>query len=442
MNNKKKRWIALGLAALMTASLAGCGGSKEAKEKESKSGEEAGGEVVVTMPTYRSGEDVGAVFFLPQVERFNEKYKGQYRIEIEESPSNSHTERIKQLALQDDLPAIFQCSDSKWVEDYLIANDKLQDLSEFIDSKPEIKDLMIQDSTDFCTKDGGVYAMPLTVLKPTGLYYNSALFDPEKAITEMSWDEFSKALGDNKIAYQTAEGGWTVNLMLTAILGSLDGGAELLQKGVQEGGLKDFTDPAMVEAFTILQESFLKNGTDNAVGAVYADAANTFYANMTAVLPDGTWIIDKINDPADWANGFDGTKVVGDYYPGNVAIANPCVYDWMVPAGLPEEELNLAYAFLEFINSPEEIEAYILAEGGSAPKLTYSEDFTSALSEKKLLNDFATKLNDDTTYVPYFNNAITESLFLGDFTNLMTELYNGSSTPEEFCEKLTAAAQQ
>ena len=163
---------------------------------------------------------------------------------------------------------------------------------------------------------------------------------------------------------------------------------------------------------------------------------------MTAVLPDGTWIIDKINDPTDWANGFDGAKVVGDYYPGNVAIANPCVYDWMVPAGLPEEELNLAYAFLEFINSPEEIEAYILAEGGSAPKLTYSEDFTSALSEKKLLNDFATKLNDDTTYVPYFNNAITESLFLGDFTNLMTELYNGSSTPEEFCEKLTAAAQQ
>lgn len=460
---RKKRLLAMGLAVIMGASMIGCGGgggaatsksgSEDSKSKsESKSdsdskseskGSEEGGEVVVTMPTYRSGEDVGAVFFLPQVERFNEKYKGKYRIEIEESPSNTHTERIKQLALQDDLPAIFQCSDSKWVQDYLIANNKLQDLSEFIDSKPDMKKLLIQDSVDFCTKeDGGVYAMPLTVMKPTGLYYNSSLFKPEKPITEMTWEEFSEALGDNKIAYQTAEGGWTIDLMLTAILGSLEGGPELLQKGVQEEKLTDFTDPVMVKAFTILQDSFKKNGSENAIGAVYADAANTFYANMTAVLPDGTWIIDKINDPTDWANGFDGANVVGDYFPGNVAIANPCVYDWMVPAGLPEEEKELAYAFLEFINTPEEIEAFILAEGGSAPNLSYSDKFKSDLAEKKLLNDFATKANDKTTYVPYFNDAISASLFTGDFTNLMTGLYNGSTTPEEFCEQLTAAAQQ
>ena len=441
----------MGFAVLMGFSMIGCGGgggaatSKSGGDEskiDSKGGGE-GGEVVVTMPTYRSGEDVGAVFFLPQVERFNEKYKGKYKIEIEESPSNTHTERIKQLALQDDLPAIFQCSDSKWVQDYLIVNNKLQDLSEFIGSKPDVKKLLIQDSVDFCTKeDGGVYAMPLTVMKLTGLYYNSSLFKTEKPITEMTWEEFSEALGDNKIAYQTAEGGWTIDLMLTAILGSLEGGPEHLQKGVQEEKITDFTDPVMVKAFTILQDSFKKNGSENAIGAVYADAANTFYANMTAVLPDGTWIIDKINDPTDWANGFDGANVVGDYFPGNVAIANPCVYDWMVPAGLPEEEKELAYAFLEFINTPEEIEAYILAEGGSAPNLTYSDKFKSDLSEKKLLNDFATKANDKTTYVPYFNDAISASLFTGDFTNLMTGLYNGSSTPEEFCEQLTAVAQQ
>lgn len=456
---KKKRIAALGMAAIMSLSLfAGCGSKTEdASNKEpagttpeSTESKEAGtsdegtsGEVVVTMPTYRSGEDAGAVFFLPQVERFNEKYKGKYKIVIEESPSNTHTERIKQLALQDELPAIFQCADSKWVEDYLVANNKLQNLSEFIESKPEVKDLLVKDSLDFCTKeDGGIYAMPMSVMKPTGIYYNSSLFSPEKPLTEMTWEEFSTALGDSKIAYQTAEGGWTINLILTAIIGSIDGGAELLQKGVQEDKLVDFNDPIFVEAFTILQDSFLKNGSENAIGAVYADAANTFYANMTAVLPDGSWIIDKINDPTDWANGFDGANVVGDYYPGNVAIANPCVYDWMVPVGLPQEELDLAYAFLEFINTPEEIEAFILAEGGSSPNLTYSDAFKTELEKNKLLNDFSTKVNDKTVYVPYFNNAIAESLFLGDFTNLMTELYNGKSTPEEFCEKLTAAAQQ
>lgn len=58
------------------------------------------------------------------------------------------------------------------------------------------------------------------------------------------------------------------------------------------------------------------------------------------------------------------------------------------------------------------------------------------------MNDFATKANEETVYVPYFNNAISESLFTGEFTNLMTGLYNGSTTPEEFCEQLTEAAKQ
>lgn len=399
-------------------------------------------ETTITMLTYRAGEDVGAVFFLPQVERFNEKYAGTYKIIVEESPSNTHTERLKQLALQNKLPAMFQCSDSKWVEDYLIANNKLQDLSQFLADRPELSARLIKDSVDFCTKeDGKVVALPLSVLKPTGLYYNSALFSPEKPLTEMTWDEFSTALGDNKIAYQTAEGGWTINLILTAIIGGLEDGPETLQAGVSEK-ITDFNTPMFVEAFTILQNSFLNNGWSGAIGVAYPDAANSFYANQTAVLPDGTWIIDKINDPTDWANGFDGTQVVGDYYPGNVAIANPCVYDWMMAADLPQEEQDLVYAFFEFINEPEEIEAFILAEGGSAPNITYSDNFVQELSSKKLLNDFASKLNEETTFVPYFSDAIAASLFTGDFTNYLPYLYTGEWTPEQFCEELTKVAQE
>lgn len=69
--------------------------------------------IEVILPTYRTGEDAGAKFFEAQVERFNKEYEGKYKIIIEESPSNTHTDRIKQLALQGELPTIFQCSDSK-----------------------------------------------------------------------------------------------------------------------------------------------------------------------------------------------------------------------------------------------------------------------------------------------------------------------------------------
>ncbi len=401
----------------------------------------SGGVTTITLPTYRSGEDVGAKFFLPQVERFNKEYEGKFKIEIEESPSNTHTDRIKQLALQDKLPAVFQVSDSKWVEDYLIANKKLYDLKDWIDSKPEMKKLFIKDSLDFVTKeDGGIYALPLIVLRPTGLYYNSDKIKPDGSLTSMSWDEFIDFMGDQKVSYQTAEGGWTISLMLTAIIGSLDGGPEVLKAGVSEK-ITNFNTPLFIEAFTILQRTFEKCGWEGAIGATYPDAANAFYANQTAILPDGTWIIDKINDPTDWANGFDGANVVGDYYPGNVAIANPGVYDWMIPSNLPENELELALAFFEFISRPEEVEAFILAEGGVAPNLEYSESFQNALSEKKLLSDFANNANEDTIYVPYFSDVIEASLFTGDFSNHMVNLYNGSWTPEQFCEELTKSAQ-
>lgn len=460
----KKRLISVLLvAAVFAMALTGCGkGNKEAtptpvdaektEEPAPDNGDAQDGNTeddqtppqeltTVTIPSYRTGEDVGAKFFLPQVERFNQKYEGIYKVVVEESPSNTHAERIKQLAVQEKLPAMFQVADSKWVEEYLIANNKLQDLTQFINDRPDMKKLLIQDSTDFCTKDSKVIAMPMTVMKPTGIFYNSALFNPSKSLTQMSWEDFSKELGENKIAYQTAEGGWTINLMLTAILGGLEGGPELLTAGV-ETKITDFNQPQLVEAFKLLQESFIANGWESAIGAAYPDAANTFYGNKTAILPDGTWIIDKVYDDTDWANGFDGTKVVGDYFPGNVAIANPCVYDWMIPAGLPQNELDLALTFMEFINTPEEIEAFILAEGGSAPNLTYSESFKTEMAKNSLLNDFATKLNGETRYVPYFNNAIAESLFLGDFTNMMTYLYKGDWTPEKFCEELTKAAQQ
>lgn len=396
--------------------------------------------IETVMLTYRAGEDAGAKFFLPQVERFNALYEGKYHITVEESPSNTHTDRIKQLALQDKLPTIFQCSDFAWIEDYLVANGKLEDLSAWIESKPEMKALFLDASVDFCTKDGKVIALPLTAIRSTGMYYNSSMTNFDKPVTEMTWDEFAAGLGDTKIGFQTAEGGWTTSLILGSIIGGIDGGVELLDAGTKEK-ITDFNNPIFVEAFAQLQKLYQSNGWDGAVGAVYADAATAFYGKKCSVLPDGTWIIDKINDPTDWSNGFEAKDVVGSFYPGNVAIANPKVYDWMMPSNLPEDQKELGLAFFEFIQTPAEIEAFILAEGGSAPKLAYSDEFKAAMADKKLLNDFASSANAETKYVVYFSDAISSALFLGDFTNYLPRLLKGEWTAEQFCQELTDAAQ-
>ena len=73
----KKRVLSILLVAAMTASLTACGGSDSSNNSASGSGE-----ITLTIPTHFVGENVGAVYFEPAVERFNEANKGKYHIEL------------------------------------------------------------------------------------------------------------------------------------------------------------------------------------------------------------------------------------------------------------------------------------------------------------------------------------------------------------------------
>ncbi|MGI6634363.1 MAG: hypothetical protein ACOX7B_04215 [Christensenellales bacterium] len=57
----------------------------------------AEGEIVITIPHFKSGENVGARFFLPQVERFNQQYAGKYKVVIEELTQDIYGEKMQQL---------------------------------------------------------------------------------------------------------------------------------------------------------------------------------------------------------------------------------------------------------------------------------------------------------------------------------------------------------
>ena len=217
---KKKQLFAGALAAaMMTASLAGCGGAASSAATSTTGGDTAGstasadtnsGVVEVTIPSFKTGENVGAVFFEPQVERFNEKYAGKYKINLESVPQDSiFNDRIKQLAQQNKLPVLVEGGDPDWVKNVVIPNGLAYDLTDWIDATPAIKDVLIDDSREYCSnEDGRVMVMPLATVRPIGFFYNSAMWSTDADISAMSMDEFVSALGDQKIAFSTAENGW------------------------------------------------------------------------------------------------------------------------------------------------------------------------------------------------------------------------------------------
>ena len=451
---KKKQLFAGALAAaMMTASLAGCGGAASSAATSTTGGDTAGstasadtnsGVVEVTIPSFKTGENVGAVFFEPQVERFNEKYAGKYKINLESVPQDSiFNDRIKQLAQQNKLPVLVEGGDPDWVKNVVIPNGLAYDLTDWIDATPAIKDVLIDDSREYCSnEDGRVMVMPLATVRPIGFFYNSAMWSTDADISAMSMDEFVSALGDQKIAFSTAENGWVSALFLTALVAQEDGGVEWLKSGT-ETKITDFNQPCFINAVAKLQNLLQNNAASNSVGAAYADAANAFMSEQAAIIANGPWMSSDFesSNSDKWSNGFDGAKVRASLFPGDVGIADTAsLGEWWISASASEDEIALAQAVLEFIYSPAELEAYMLAEGGDAPKLTYSDDFKAKQGETQVLADLAADTTTDTVFVPRILDVIPASVANTEFGKLLPSLADGTCTPEQFAQWMSDKA--
>ncbi len=443
---KKTRLFAGVMAgALLAATLAGCNSAPSSAStpgSAAASGSSAG-VVEVTIPSYKTGENVGAVFFEPQVERFNAAYEGQYHITLESVPQDTFLDQMKMLAQQGELPVLVQSGDVDWLSNVVYPNGLAYDLSGWLDEHPDLKARLMPDGLAFCTDESGaVYSMPLATVRPTGFFWNSALWDTQEDLSAMTMDEFITAMGDQKIAFSTAENGWVAALFLTAAIANEEGGIEWLQSGV-ENRIVDFSEPAFLNAIGTLQQLLQNNAAPNSIGATYADAANSFMSNQAALISNGPWMSADFasTNSANWSNGFDGADVRAALFPGQVGIANTATYgEWFISASASPEEIELALAFLEFINSPEEIEAYLLAEGGDAPGLTYSDGFKEEQSKTQVLADLAADTTADAVFVPCILDVIPSSVANSDFGMLLPSLADGTFTPEDFAQRMTQAA--
>lgn len=426
------RILSLVLAAMMLCGMVGTVASAE-------------GVVELTIPHYKTGENVGAVFFLPQVERFNKLYEGKYHITIEELTQDLYAEKMKQLGQQNALPALVEGGETEWIQNVVIPNGLYTDLSGFLADHPDVAALLDETALAYnTTEDNKVFSISLPVIRPMGMYYNGALLDlGDKTAADLSWDEFAEKLGDNKIAFMTGENAWTTALIFSSLIAVEEGGADLLRE-TYSTKIYDYNQPAILNAVTKLQALLQNYAASNTVGAVYADAANAFESNNAAVIANGSWMVSDFlpDGSANWSNGFDGSTVRGDVLPGNVALANTAGYGWWVPANVSDAEKEAAMAFIAFMNTPEELETYMLTEGGVCQKLTVSEEYTAKAQENALMYEYVNAVTADTIICPAVVDCMPSSIANTEFGNLLPLLIDGTYTPEQFCQQLTTLAEE
>jgi raffinose/stachyose/melibiose transport system substrate-binding protein len=402
------------------------------------------GVIEVTVPHYKSGQNVGGLFFLPQVERFNAAYAGRYKLTVEELVQDMYGPKMQQLSQQRMLPALVEGGFQEWIEEFVIPGNMFVDMKPWLDTKAELKDRLIPASLDYNTKGGKIFSITYPAVRPIGIYYNAGLYRPSKPFSQMNWDQVIAELGNNKIAFMTSENAWTTMLVLSSLIAAQPGGAEWLRTGARVAKISDFNTPAMINAVTKLQELLQNYASANTLGAAYADAANNFMSLRSALIANGSWMIGDFapDNSSKWSNGFNGADVHGDVFPGNVAIGGDGAgYGWWIPSTATAAEQELARAFIEFIMSPAELEAYMLSEGGATPRMQVSQQFLAERAKNRLLDEYSGAINSDTILSFSFEDAVQTSI-AEDLGRILPLLINGSMTPAQFCQDLTNRARE
>jgi raffinose/stachyose/melibiose transport system substrate-binding protein len=420
------------------------GGTDQKQEEKQEQPPQQEGEVLIRFPSYKTGNNVGAKFFLPQLDRFNEKYKGKYRIEVETIVQDEYTNKLKLLYQQGKLPPVIEIGGDKEFAQIVIDNDALLDLKPYIDQAPEIKDILIPESVAYNTsEDGKLLSLPLAFQRLIGLYYNKEQF-ANAGISEFpkTWDDFFgtldklKATGKVPVSLMTGENGWTTMLFASAMLATNPEGEKILNS---KELVKDYNTPLWIDTFANVQRMLQDYSSETALGAPYAVAANEFLSGNASIIANGPWMVSDFSDLDKTSEGFD-KNVGAAIYPGGVALGSTDGYWYSIPKDTPQEIVDGVIEYFKFIYSPDELNAFLVAEGGFAPNVPMPDSF------KQQMNPILVELNDqmdaNLEIVSRTIYDVVPQPVADLFSKNLPLLATGGMTPEQFCQAMTDAAQK
>lgn len=397
-----KKLLAVLLAALLCLGASGCQSapagstdteskavSEESKTEESKAEESkeegaATGEVTkVSMLATNGGNDSNTENLKFNISKFDEKYEGQYQMEIEWIPGVAEDIRskMKMLNAANDLPAVVgEMASEPAFADLMMKNNRLVDLKPFFDADPEWQKVCIPESIEYNTKDGKMYSAPQSSGAFAGMYYNKELFekagiDKFPETLEEFWATCDKlqAEGITPISLHTTETGWCPMIFATARFALTEEGKTFSKQMYPT----NFDTPEVREVFENIKKLFTYS-TSDAVGGNYALAANNFASGNTAMIPNGPWMIPGLKDPQFAPEGF-AQKVGYAAYPDKVMITTGGYegYGLGVSVDVSEEAQKGAIEYIKFLSTPEIVRESCVVKGEIAPNVELTdEDFT------------------------------------------------------------------
>ena len=440
----RKKLVSVLLCAGMIASMAaGCGSNEggNSKQEETKSSDS---KVVLNVINYRVGTDYAAEYYDYLFTEFQKTEEGKnVEFKFEEIPTtDAYNQKIKLLISSGDLPDIVFNGGNNIIN-LAVESGKVQDLTSYFEEDPEWKAQFDESSLEFNSVDGKIYGVPVSK-EISYIYYNKDLFEqagleaPDVAYE--TWDDFFKACdtlkekGITPLGMDTADLGWLTNLWYSGLIGTAgDTGNEFMNAMYPT----DYNTPEVEKATTDLQKMLAEYTTADAVGGKYDTMATHFFNSEVAMFPNGPWMIPDIRSEEKAPAGFYdkvGIMLLPEY--GMEMVPTP---GDMVGAKDPEKT-EAAVAFLKFETSIEN-QLKGLEMAGLQP-VSSQVEIPDSLKDSDPLMAEVLEIQPKAKWTYGQNQAYWYQNVIDTFSTELPELAYANITPEEFCTKLSEAAQK
>ncbi len=437
----RTRTLAL-TGTVMTALLAltACSGTSADPSTSDKPKEE----IVVTCATCQeSPTDPFLQFNYEAATRFNEQYKGQYRIEmLNNANAGSSKDRLQyyqRLALADDLPDIFQLNSAEIAE--LSTTGKLHDFAGDLKADKTWSDTFLPGSFDALTGKGGeTWAIPQQ-RDPIGIFWNKALWE-SVGYDEFpaTWDEFEKGAAKLKDQGKVAlalDGDWATMLAWTNLIGTNAGGVDFLTKGITKDDWAD--DKAVVAATERLAEWHEKGWVNSdAFSGDFNNASAAYLSQDAASVPNGPWFVKtKLNTEAASPGLYDGTgySVSPGWKKGQQGVIVVSGAGW-VSGTTDKTKLEAVDAFMKFVSSTDEVLAQA-KETGANPAIEVPTDKLKGAGLEPLSEGLATAAADVELQYPHVR-VFGPAGFGNAWKNLWPAYVKGEMSTKDFLTRLSA----
>ncbi|MFF3340988.1 ABC transporter substrate-binding protein [Streptomyces flavidovirens] len=266
------------------------------------------------------------------------------------------------------------------------------------------------------TSDKAVYALPMDA-GPMAMFYNKKVFDKHKVKVPTTWDEYVEAARDLHkadpkvyIANDTGDAGMATSMLWQAGSRPYTVDGTKVKIDFSDAGAKKYTETWQ----KLLDEKLLAPVT-GWTDAWYKGLGDGSIATLTT----GAWMPANFTTGVKNASGDWRAAPLPQWTAGDKASAENGGSALALPALGKNKEL--AYAFTEFANSGEGVQARI--KGGAFPATTadlQSDAFQNAefpyfggQKANKIFAESAANVADDWSYLPYqvyansiFNNTV------------------------------------